>query len=106
MISPALPKLPHAAPAPGTNVKGTLILARMKYLRARGTEDAERVLRRMSSEDQQVLRGMVLPSSWYPADIVIRPTPPPRSRQGDRKLFTDIMVLRTRPRAERSHRPA
>ena len=53
-------------------VKGTLVIARMKYLRARGPEDFERVLRRMSAADQQVLRGMLPPSSWYPADVVLR----------------------------------
>jgi hypothetical protein len=44
----------------------------MKYLRARGEEDCERVLRRLSAADQQVLRGMLLPSSWYAADLVVR----------------------------------
>jgi hypothetical protein len=44
----------------------------MKHLRARGPEETERVLRRLSAEDQQVLRGMLLPSSWYSADIVSR----------------------------------
>jgi uncharacterized protein (TIGR02265 family) len=90
---------PHAASAPaavpsrGTSVKGTLILARMKYLRARGQQDVERVLRRMSNEDQQVLRGMILPSSWYPADLVVRleMTAAALLAQGDRKkLFMDM----------------
>jgi hypothetical protein len=44
----------------------------MKYLRARGDEDCERVLRRLTAGDQQVLRGMLLPSSWYAADLVVR----------------------------------
>ena len=56
----------------GGNVKGTLIIARMKYLRSRGTESAERVLKRMSAADQAVLRGMLLPSTWYPADLLLR----------------------------------
>ena len=58
--------------APAGKVKGSLVIARMKYLRARGVDDAERVLRRMSAADQQVLRGMLLPSSWYSADLVVR----------------------------------
>jgi hypothetical protein len=53
-------------------VKGTLLLSRMKYLRARGDEELDRVLRRLGTEDQQVLRGMLLPSSWYSADLVSR----------------------------------
>ena len=62
-------------PPPGVplgKVKGSLLIARMKYLRARGADDAERVLRRSSTTDQQVLRGMLLPSSWYAADLVLR----------------------------------
>jgi uncharacterized protein (TIGR02265 family) len=53
-------------------VKGTLLIARMKYLRAKGTEDTERVLRRLSAEDQAVLRGILLPSSWYKFELVAR----------------------------------
>jgi uncharacterized protein (TIGR02265 family) len=61
-------------PKPGSTgkVKGTLVIARMKYLRSRGNEECDRVLRRMSAADQQVLRGILLPSSWYPADILVR----------------------------------
>jgi hypothetical protein len=59
------------APPPG-KVKGTLLISRMKYLRARGESECERVLRRMSASDQQVLRGMLLPSSWYEANLVVR----------------------------------
>jgi uncharacterized protein (TIGR02265 family) len=76
-----------------TTVKGTLLVARMKYLRAKGPEDAERVLRRMSSGDQQVLRGMILPSSWYPADLVVRLelTAAALLSRGDRRqLFLDM----------------
>ena len=62
---------PTAGPAPG-RVKGTLVISRMKYLRSRGPEETERVLRRLSAEDQNLLRGMLLPSSWYPADVVLR----------------------------------
>lgn len=54
------------------NVKGTLVIARMKYLRAQGLEASERVLRRLSQADQAVLRGMLLPSSWYAADLLLR----------------------------------
>jgi hypothetical protein len=74
-MHPSFTKHPAPAPAlPGgaAGVKGTLLLARMKYLRSRGTDDAERVLRRLSATDQAVVRGMMLPSSWYPADLLMR----------------------------------
>jgi hypothetical protein len=61
-----------AATVPSGKVKGTLVISRMKYLRARGEEDCERVLRRLPVADQQVLRGMLLPSSWYEANLVVR----------------------------------
>lgn len=56
----------------GRRVKGTLIAARLRFLRSRGAEMTERVLARMSAEDQAALRGMVLPSSWYSADLLQR----------------------------------
>jgi uncharacterized protein (TIGR02265 family) len=74
-------------------VKGTLLLARMKYLRARGADETERVLRRMSAADQHVLRGMVLPSTWYPAALLIRleMTAVAILSSGDRReLFLDM----------------
>jgi hypothetical protein len=107
MTSTALPKPPVPAKtntpratstlsdgeAPAGKVKGTLLIARMKYLRARGDEDCERVLRRMSAVDQQVLRGMLLPSSWYAADLVVRleMTIVALLSRGDRReLFLDM----------------
>ena len=74
-------------------VKGTLVLARMKYLRAQGTESAERVLRRLSQADQAVLRGMLLPSSWYASDLLLRleMTTAAVLANGDRRaLFLDM----------------
>ncbi len=59
-------------PDAGGKVKGTLLIARMKYLRAQGTEAAERVLRRLAQTDQTALRGMLLPGSWYSADLLQR----------------------------------
>ena len=92
---PARSATPASAPAeaPAGKVKGTLLLSRMKYLRARGDDDCERVLRRMSAADQQVLRGMLLPSSWYAADLVVRleMTIVALLSRGDRKeLFLDM----------------
>jgi uncharacterized protein (TIGR02265 family) len=56
----------------GGKVKGTLLIARMKYLRAQGEEACERVLRRLAQVDQAVLRGMLLPSTWYAGDLMQR----------------------------------
>ncbi len=53
-------------------VKGTLLVARMKYLRAQGSDSAERVLRRLSEEDRQLLAGTLLPDSWYAAGVLQR----------------------------------
>jgi len=53
-------------------VKGALLLARMKYLRSRGAESEERVLRRLSAADQAIVRGTLHPSAWYPADVLLR----------------------------------
>jgi uncharacterized protein (TIGR02265 family) len=93
---PSLPK-PPLTPLPMAeahgNVKGTLLLARMKYLRARGDEDAERVLRRMTVADQQALRGMLLPSTWYPAGLLLRlelTTAALLARGDRRQLFIDL----------------
>lgn len=80
------------APTTGT-VKGTLLIARMKYLRAQGLDASERVLRRLAQADQATLRGMLLPSSWYPFDLLLRleMTIAAVLAQGDRrKLFLDM----------------
>ncbi len=53
-------------------VKGTLLIARMKYLRAQGEDSAERVLRRLSEEDRRVLADTILPSTWYAAGVLQR----------------------------------
>lgn len=61
----------NRSPVSGT-VKGTLVIARMKYLRAQGLDATERVLRRLSQADQAALRGILLPSTWYPSDLLLR----------------------------------
>ena len=53
-------------------VKGTLFLARMKFLRARGKEQCDLVLARLPSADRTLLEGVLLPSSWYPAELLAR----------------------------------
>jgi uncharacterized protein (TIGR02265 family) len=80
-------------PAAAGNVKGTLVISRMKYLRAQGQDACERVLRRVSREDQEVLRGMLLPSSWYAVDLLLRldMTIAAVLAKGDRRaLFVDM----------------
>lgn len=74
-------------------VKGTLLLARMKFVRSRGDAEAERVLKRMSSEDQAILRATVLPSAWYPAGVLLRleMTAAAILQRGDRRsLFLEM----------------
>ncbi len=80
-------------PVANGTVKGTLVVARMKYLRAQGPDSAERVLKRMSQADQSVLRGLLLPSTWYPADLLLRleMTIAAVLARGDRRaLFLDM----------------
>lgn len=56
----------------GRRVKGTLIAARLRFLRARGPDVVDRVLGGLGAEDQSALRGMILPSSWYSAALLQR----------------------------------
>jgi uncharacterized protein (TIGR02265 family) len=74
-------------------VKGTLLLARLKYLEAQGPERAGRVVRHLSKADQEALRGIVLQSGWYPADLLLRleMTAAAILSNGDRiRLFLDM----------------
>jgi len=82
-----------AAASRAPTVKGTLLLARMKYLKAQGLDSSERVLRRLSQGDQAVVRGMLLPSTWYPHDLLLRleMTIAAVLANGDRRaLFLDL----------------
>jgi uncharacterized protein (TIGR02265 family) len=77
----------------GGKVKGTLVIARMKYVRGQGRDASERVLRRLTQADQAILRGMLLPSTWYPADLLMRfeMTIAAVLANGDRRaLFIDL----------------
>jgi uncharacterized protein (TIGR02265 family) len=53
-------------------VKGTLLLSRLKFLKGRDAGALEVVLGSMLEADQRQLRGMLLPSSWYPLDLLRR----------------------------------
>ncbi len=84
---------PAPRPASTGKVKGSLVIARLKYLRSRGGEERDRVLRRMPAADQEVLRGLLLPSGWYAADLLLRldMTAAAILARGDRRsLFLDM----------------
>ena len=56
--------------SPSERIKGTLLLARLRFLRAKGEGALEQVIQTMSAEEQRQLRGMILPSSWYPLQLL------------------------------------
>jgi uncharacterized protein (TIGR02265 family) len=61
------------AGSPRSRVKGGVIKARLEFVRARaGEAGLESVLSRLSREDQEVLRGWILPTTWYPLDVNLR----------------------------------
>jgi len=62
---------PDGAAAPG-RVKGTLLIARMKFLRGQGKISLDSVLEQLSSSQRDVLMGILLPSTWYPSDLLLR----------------------------------
>ena len=51
-------------------IKGTLLLSRLKFLRGKGEATLERVIATLPEQDQRQLRGMILPSSWYPLELL------------------------------------
>jgi len=54
-------------------VRGTLLLARMKYLRAQGSTAVRAALGRLPAEERELLEGMLLlPGLWYEAGILER----------------------------------
>lgn len=54
-------------------VKGTVLGARLTFVRERGGEKAlERVLARLPAPDREVLSGWILPISWYPLELELR----------------------------------
>ncbi len=66
------PRGTPSARAATAKVKGTLLLARLRFLHGQGAEPADRVLRRMAQADQEALRGRILPSAWYPGALLQR----------------------------------
>ena len=54
-------------------IKGGVIKARLDFVRARaGEAGLEEVLRRLPRQDQEVLRGWILPITWFPLDLNLR----------------------------------
>ena len=59
------------AASPG--IKGNVLLARLKYVREVGGEPAlQAILARLPAADAGVLKGWILPISWYPLDVYLR----------------------------------
>jgi uncharacterized protein (TIGR02265 family) len=62
----------NAAP-PAPQIKGNVLASRLEYVRRKGGEPAvAAVLARLPEADQEVLRGWILPISWYPLDLNLR----------------------------------
>jgi len=51
-------------------IKGTLLLSRMKFLRSRGEVAVEAVFGAVADAERKQLRGLLLPSSWYPLQVL------------------------------------
>jgi uncharacterized protein (TIGR02265 family) len=59
-------------PPPEQLVKGTLLIARLRYLRERGADPLDAALRRLPPEEAHRLRAPILPGSWYPLPLLRR----------------------------------
>jgi len=54
----------------GPGIRGAVLSSRLKFVRERGGFEArERVLARLPAEDQEILRGWIEGSAWYPFDL-------------------------------------
>ncbi len=54
-------------------IKGGVLKSRLEFVRARAGEAGfQAVLARLPREDQEVLRGWILPITWYPLDLNLR----------------------------------
>jgi len=54
------------------HVRGILLGARMRFLNAQGAIPKQRVLDSLSDADRATLTGVLLPNSWYDADLLAR----------------------------------
>ena len=54
----------------GPGIRGGVLSSRLKFVREKGGPEArDRVLARLSREDQEILRGWLQGSAWYPFDL-------------------------------------
>jgi len=54
----------------GPGIRGSVLASRLKFLRERGGPEArERVLSTLPREDQEVLRGWLQATAWYPFEL-------------------------------------
>ncbi len=57
----------------GPGIKGNVLHARLKYVREVGGEPTlQAILARLPAQDAGVLKGWILPISWYPLDLYLR----------------------------------
>lgn len=62
-----------AAADQSPRVKGSILGARLTFVRERGGEKAlAKVLARLPAPDRELLGGWVLPISWYPLEVELR----------------------------------
>jgi uncharacterized protein (TIGR02265 family) len=55
------------------NTKGIILLSRKAFVEMTwGKEAWERVLRRLSDADQEMLRGLIVSAGWYPFELNLR----------------------------------
>jgi uncharacterized protein (TIGR02265 family) len=60
-------------PPAGPRIKGNVLLSRIAFVRGHGGEEAlQAVLSRLPAADQAILRGWILPISWYPLALNLR----------------------------------
>lgn len=80
-------------PRPTDKVKGTLLIARMKFLRGQGEVPVGAVLSLLAPGDREILQGILLPSTWYPGELLARLEATMASviARGDRaRVFTEM----------------
>ncbi len=53
-------------------VKGSVLLARLSYLKSRGAGVLDAVLLRLPDDDRRTLRGLLLPVDWHPLGLNVR----------------------------------
>ena len=58
------------AVAAAARIKGSVLISRLNLLRQHGGQElCDRVLSRLTPQDQATLKGMLLPITWYPLEL-------------------------------------